>query len=249
MGEFHDKVIDSLTKGHTALMTDQMKKDYEGLPRSYQLINFVVKESSASTKLRVVTNSSVPRKGGSFNELCLKGSSMIASAPEILFAFSAHCHALMTDLKEAYRSARTGAITNSCRRFFWFTDPDDPETLAEFALQVSTYGDRPAGNILAQALHTIANDPRVSELVKNFIANHFFVDDGLISSASKEKLLELADNLPTAFANYSFQVKHIILSFVKSSGVTLSDNIECFFGIVWNFQADQFSPALEVWLC
>ena len=166
-----------------------------------------------------------------------------------MFAFSAHCHALMTDLKEAYRSTKTGPITNSCRRFFWFTDVDNPESLAEFVLLVSTYGDRPAGNILAQALHIIATDERVSELVKSFILKSFFVDDGLTSSSSKEKLLELADSLPIAFSNYSFQIKHVILSFVKSSGITLSDNMERFFGILWDFHSDKFSPALEVWLC
>ena len=60
--------------------------------------------------------------------------------------------------------------------------------------------------------------------------------------------MELAESLPSAFSNYSFQIKHVILSFVKSSGITLSDNIERFFGIVWDFNSDQFTPALEVWL-
>ena len=116
--EFHDKVVDSVTKGHVAVMTPKMKRDHENLPRSYQLINYVVKESSASTKLRVVTNSSAPRRGGSYNEQTMKGSFLIASAPEVLFGFSAHCFALMTDLQEAYRSTRTGPVTNSCRRSF-----------------------------------------------------------------------------------------------------------------------------------
>ena len=85
--------------------------------------------------------------------------------------------------------------------------------------------------------------------MKSFILKSFFVDDGLTSSSSKEKLLELADSLPIAFSNYSFQIKHVILSFVKSSGITLSDNMERFFGILWDFHSDKFSPALEVWLC
>ena len=188
-----------------------------------------MKESSASTKLRVVTNFSVPRRGGSFNEQTLKGSCLIASSLEVLFGFSAHCFALMTDLSEAFRSTRTGPITNSCRRFFWWKDVDNEESLEEFILQVSMCGDKPAGNILAQALHIIATDDRVSELVKNFILKCFFVDDGIVSSSSKAKLLELAENLPRAFDNYSFKTKHVILSFVESTGVTLSDNIERFF--------------------
>ena len=96
-------------------------------------------------------------------------------------------------------------------------------------LLVSTYGDKPAGNILAQALHIIAKDDTVSELVRNFILKSFFVDAGIVSSSSKAKLLELAENLPHAFDNYSFKIKHVILSFVESPGITLSDNIERFF--------------------
>ena len=95
-------------------------------------------------------------------------------------------------------------------------------------LLVSTYGDKPAGNILAQALHIIATDDTVSELVRNFILKSFFVDAGIVSSSSKAKLLELAENLPHAFDNYSFKIKHVILSSVQSTGVTLSDNIERF---------------------
>ena len=135
----------------------------------------------------MVTNSSAPRRGGSYNEQTLKGSCLMASALEVLFGFSAHYFALVTDLQEAYRSTRTGPITNSCRRFFWWTDIDDEESLAEFLLLVSTYGDRPAGNILAQALYIIATDDRVSQLVQNFILKNFFVDDGIVSSQSKAK--------------------------------------------------------------
>ena len=50
-----------------------------------------------------------------------------------------------------------------------------------------------------------------------------------MSSSSRAKLLKLAENLPRAFDNYSFKIKHVILSFVESTGVTLSDNIERFF--------------------
>ena len=85
--------------------------------------------------------------------------------------------------------------------------------------------------------------------MQNFILKNFFVDDGIVSSQSKAKLMELAENLPRAFDNYSFKVRHMILSFAESAGVTLSDSMERFFGVLWNFSSDQFLPALDVWLC
>ena len=61
--EFHLKVLDGLEKGHMVEVTPQVQKAHDKLPQSYQLINYVHKESSGSTKLRVVTNSSVAALG------------------------------------------------------------------------------------------------------------------------------------------------------------------------------------------
>ena len=160
-------------------VTPQVQKAHDKLPQSYQLINYVHKESSGSTKLRVVTNSSVARLGGSFNEACLKGSNLMNSALEILLGFSCHPHCLMTDLREAYRSIFTGPTTNSCRRFWWFRDIHDEGSLMEMMLVRATYGDRAAGNCLAQSRDIVANDFRVTNFVKDFILNRIFVDDGL----------------------------------------------------------------------
>ena len=247
--EFHAKVLDAATKKHVVEVTDEVAKAHLGLPHSYQLINYVTKESSASTKVRVVTNSSVQRRGGSFNDLCLKGSNLMNSALDILLGFSCYPYCLMTDLSEAYRSIFTGPETNSCRRFFWFKDINDESSLVEMMLVRATYGDKAAGNFLAQGRNIVADDHRVSAFARDFIKRKFFVDDGLTSSQHKQKLLTLAEELPKVFGFYGFQVKHVILSFVQSSGMTLSDSLERCLGIIWNFVTDEFTPALEVFLC
>ena len=66
----------------------------------------------------------------------------------------------------------------------------------ELMFTVSTFGDRPAGNILGQELAHIALDSKVSENTRNFVMNKFYVDDGLTSSASKQKLLNIKRELP-----------------------------------------------------
>ena len=138
-------------------------------------MNVVYKDSSASTKVRVVTNSSVSRLGGSFNDCCLKGSSQMNSSLKVLLGFSAFPFALMTDLSTAYRSCKTKRLTNSCRRFYWFLNPLDENSLTEFMFVVSTFGDKPSGNILGQELNIIASDKKVSSDTKKFINNCFYV--------------------------------------------------------------------------
>ena len=247
--EFHAKVMDAMDKQHVIEVTPKVEREHSNLPQSFQLINFVCMESSASTKVSVVTNLSVPRQGGSFNDSCLKESNLMNSALEILLGFSCHPYCLMTDLTKAYRSIHTGPTTNSCRRFWWFRDVQDEDSLMQLMLVRSTYGDKAAGNYLAQARDVIANDHRVSQFVRDFILRKIFVDDGLTSSQSRQKLLSLAEELPRAFGNYNLIVKHVILSFMQSSGVTLSDNLERCLGINLNFVSDEFCPALEVYLC
>ena len=171
------------------------------------------------------------------------------SALDILLGFSCYPYCLMSDLSEAYRSIFTGPETNSCRRFFWFKDINDESSLVEMMLIRATYGDRAAGNYLAQGRNIVADDPRVSDFARKFIKEKFFVDDGLTSSQHKEKLLMLAEELPKVFGFYGFQVKHVILSFVQSSGMTMTASLERCHGINWDFITDEFTPALEVYLC
>ena len=245
---FHEKVMESVQANHVVVMTPELIKQHADLPKSYQLVNVVYKDSSASTKVRVVTNSSVHRLGGSFNNCCLKGSSQMNSSLKVLLGFSAFPFALMSDLSTAYRSCKTKRLTNSCRRFFWFLDPLDENSLTEFMFVVSTFGDKPSGNILGQELNIIANDKKVSSDTKAFINNCFYVDDGITSSTTKARLLNIKRELPESFGRYSFKVKHILLNFEESAGVTSESGKEQCLGIIWDFITDEITPALGVYL-
>ena len=245
---FHEKVMESVEAGHVVVMTPELIKQHSDLPSSYQLVNVVYKDSSASTKVRVVTNSSVQRMGGSFNDCCLKGSSQMHSSLKILLGFSAFPFAFMSDLSTAYRSCKTKRLTNSCRRFFWFLNPLDETSLTELMFVVSTFGDKPSGNILGQELNIIGNDKKVSDDTRAFINNCFYVDDGITSSTTTARLLGIKKELPEAFARYSFKVKHILLNFEESTGVTSENDKEQCLGIIWNFTTDEITPALNVYL-
>ena len=170
------------------------------------------------------------------------------SSLKVLLGFSAFPYALMSDLSTAYRSCKTKRLTNSCRRFFWFLDPLDENSLTELMFVVSTFGDKPSGNILGQELNIIANDKKVSSDTKAFINNCFYVDDGITSSTTKARLLSIKGELPESFGRYSFKVKHILLNFEESAGVTSETDKEQCLGIVWNFITDEITPALGVYL-
>ena len=87
---FHAKVWEGVSKKQYTLIDADCEAAHAGLPVTYQLINFICKDASASTKIRVVTNSSVPRSGGSFNQNCLQGLCLLNSSLDVLTGFSVH---------------------------------------------------------------------------------------------------------------------------------------------------------------
>ena len=99
---------------------------------------------------------------------------------------------------------------------------------------VSTFGDKPSSNILGQEFAHIAMDSKVSENTRQFIQNNFYVDDGITNSGSKLRLLN------------SFSVKHILLNFQQSTGLTSAQNLEHCLGIVLDFEADEL---MQAWKC
>ena len=49
---FHDKVTEGVSKGQYRLITPAIEKEFTGLPQSYQLVKYVCKDTSATTKIR-----------------------------------------------------------------------------------------------------------------------------------------------------------------------------------------------------
>ena len=88
----------------------------------------------------------------------------------------------------------------------------------------------------------------MSSNTAKFIRDMFYVDDGLTSSTNKKKLSDIKKELPGSFARYSFSVKHILLNFQESEGVTSAVGEENCLGIIWNFETDELTPALAVYL-
>ena len=169
LDEFHTQITTAIEKGEFVIVTPEVAKAHDGLAMSYQLINFVHKTSSTSTKLRVISNSSISRHGGSLNDNLAVGVNSMNATLDVLAGWCAYGYAMLTDLSSAYRSVRTKAKTNSLRRFYWYSNPNDPTTMIELMVVVANFGDKPAGRVLDICNVRISEDPGISKETSQFL--------------------------------------------------------------------------------
>ena len=84
LDNFHAQIITAIEKGEFVIVTPEVAKAHDGLATSYQLINFVHKSTSTTTKLREISNSSISCHGGSLNDNLAVGVNSMNATLDVL---------------------------------------------------------------------------------------------------------------------------------------------------------------------
>ena len=165
-----------LEKGTFVKLTREEMNSWAG-PAQYITHHAVLKES-ASTPVRVVTNSSFKNGKYSLNDILPKGPNSLNDMLEVTVRFRAYEKALAFDLAKAYNTMKTGLTERHVRRLIWRFDENSPWT--DFAIDKVHYGDRPAACQLECCKEEIAKagkdiDPEASKK----LIEDVYVDDGM----------------------------------------------------------------------
>ena len=108
-----------LASGRIVELTQEQMDSWEG-PVHYVTLQVVVNEESASTKTRIVTNSSLSdKRSTSLNSILMKGGNSLSDQWELLNRYRMYEKALRTDVSKAYWSLRTGEVEKHVRRIVW----------------------------------------------------------------------------------------------------------------------------------
>ena len=147
---------------------------------NYISIHGVPKPSSATTKLRVVSNSSLSNNhsGLSYNSLLPKGPNSLVPLLSALIRWRSYEHCVVWDLTKAYNTVVTYEEEMHMRRLVWRWGRQDEEWTT-FGITRMHFGDKVAMCGLDVALKRVAAagqhiDPEASEMIKQG-----YVDDGL----------------------------------------------------------------------
>ena len=192
------------------------------LPVNYLSINYVNKlqSSSAKTKLRIVTNTSLRRRAlikGKIERVSLNNV-LPAAKPQtnlladIILRWMEKEVSISMDQQRAYHSIQPepglqGEIMQNLRRFIWWDKPEEEESKLQevtFKVRPLNFGDAPAAAALDMLRSRVAEEliEDGKERSARLLQVSSYVDDNLASEDDLESAFTFFNDVEKAFLNY-----------------------------------------------
>ncbi|XP_055603915.1 uncharacterized protein LOC129752147 [Uranotaenia lowii] len=190
--EYHDFMREYLELGHMRLVSVTEKSNSYAC---YLPHHPVLKESSSTTKLRVVFDASAKTStGNSLNEALLVGPVVQDDLLSIVMRFRTYPVAVVADIEKMYRQIWLHSADTPCQRILWRFDSDGP--LHTYELQTVTYGLGPSSFLATRTLQQVIQDE--SERFPVAAANgkiNFYMDDFIGGAETVSEAIKLREEL------------------------------------------------------
>ncbi|XP_020299330.1 uncharacterized protein LOC109863477, partial [Pseudomyrmex gracilis] len=167
----------------------------EGKRTCYLPHHGVIRDSSLTTKLRVVFNGSqlVP-SGESLNANLRIGENLLPALTDILLQWRAHRFVLATDIEKMYRQILIHPDDRDLQRILWRYDAT--EKVQDYKLNTVTYGLACAPFLALRTLQQLAQDEEQNfPLGAAALKKHVYVDDILTGADTMKETQELQKQL------------------------------------------------------
>lgn len=165
----------------------------------------VIRESSSTTKLRVVFDASAATSSGvSLNDLQMVGPTVQDDLLSILLRFRQHRYVVTSDIEKCYRAIDVVPSQRSLQQIIFRTDPTLP--LKTYSLSTVTYGLSSSPYLATKcivSLAGLANDP----VVRTSIKRDFYVDDYLSGCSSEHETVEMCKQVTSILSTAKFYLR------------------------------------------
>lgn len=194
-----------LTLGHMSEIRSSDKANES--PRYYIPHHAVMKESSLTTKLRVVFDASCKTSSGkSLNDILRVGPTIQQELFAIVTRFRQHQHVVTADISKMYRQVNIRDDHRDLQRILWRPNGEDP--VKEYRLNTVTYGTATAPFLAIRSLQQLAYDnekeyPEFSEI----ILRDFYVDDLLTGGDDIDKVMAIKDGVNEILLSGGFSLR------------------------------------------
>ncbi|KMQ83089.1 hypothetical protein RF55_20955, partial [Lasius niger] len=247
---YKDFLLEYLVLGHMERVPPTEKTQN---PTYYLPHHAVFKESSATTKLRVVFDASVKSSSGlSLNDVLYTGPRVQQELFAILLRFRTFRVAICADTMKMFRQILVHPADADLQRILWRNNPSEP--IETFRLITVSYGTSPATYLSTRVIKQLALDERDAfPLASEVCLRDFYVDDLLSGGSTEEEAAELVIQMSSMMQRGGFELHKWssnvpkVLETVpeKSKAINHPLTIDCdktikVLGIVWHPSADVF---------
>ncbi|XP_076230308.1 uncharacterized protein LOC116434332 [Nomia melanderi] len=153
----------------------------------------VIKESSETTKIRVVFDASSKTSTGiALNDALLNGPILQDTLYKLLLRFRSHSYVLTADVEKMFRQIRVHTDDRKYQRILWRDSRDKP--IRTYELNTVTYGTTSAPFLAVRCLQQLAVDEQKSfPVAADVFRTDFYVDDLLTGAPTREQALKIRE--------------------------------------------------------
>ncbi|XP_055527334.1 uncharacterized protein LOC129719950 [Wyeomyia smithii] len=262
--QYHAVIQEYLDLGHLRKVSEEeLRFESEGLADRHTYFlphHAVIKQSSSTTKVRVVFDGSARSNNGySLKDALLKGPTIQDELLSLLLRFRKHEVALVADMEKMYRQVRVDANDARLQRIFWRFSPTDP--IGIYELLTVTFGLSPSAFLAIRVLHQLAIDEgRDHPKASSALVNDFYVDDYIGGTSSIDQAIQLRTELNDLVSKDGFILRkwcsNCPVALAGIPGNQLGTNLSIFFesnpvdkiktlGITWEPSSDQLRFLFE----
>ncbi|XP_055844795.1 uncharacterized protein LOC129911111 [Episyrphus balteatus] len=164
----------------------------------------VIKESSSTTKLRVVFDASAKTSNGiSLNDAMLVGPALQQNICDIILRWRLYKYTFTADIEKMYRQILIAEQDKNYQLVLWRKNTDEP--IKVYRLNTVTFGTAAAPYLAIRTLQKLADDNSTNQITSSMILNEMYVDDlisgGNTVAEAKEKIKQIKSTLETAGFN------------------------------------------------
>ncbi|XP_031340893.1 uncharacterized protein LOC116169002 [Photinus pyralis] len=213
----------------------------------------VMKDSSFTTKLRVVFNgSSSTTSGRSINDFQMVGPTIQQDLFSILVRFRKYTYGISADIEKMYRQVLVNPDQRPLQRILWRPVPSEP--LLSYDLNTVTYGTASASFLAIRCLYQIGIDiEKFDSKTSSIIKSDFYVDDLLTGADDLFEAQVLASKVSHALREGCFPIRKWISNDPRVLAHLPEEDIHpgllelgshdhtITLGLIWNFQTDSFT--------
>ena len=213
--QYHKFIHEYITLGHMTLVPRE-REDCSGA--FYLPHHPVLKDSSSTTKVRVVFDGSAKTSTGkSLNDALLVGPVVQEELLTLIIRFRKYEIALIADIEKMYRQVTMNPTDRHLQRILWRFDNSQP--IRTYELGTVTYGLAPSAFLATRTLIQLANDEGDKYLkARSVIKENVYVDDLLAGANNIPETIELRNQLNALLQKSGFLLPvRVILKLIRGA--------------------------------